>query len=376
MRVGLLTEYPLSARAGWESSIRHIAEALQASGHEVTLLHEAPCASPTRQLFRRLSKRPARIPLTDAQLRRAAALADARSEQVDVILSVLGSRLLHAMRTEKPAVHVSDATWKRLEAEYPGQRERNNPSRLVEQPVMDRCFHHVYSSEWARSSAVHEYGVPQEKTSVLPLGANLIPDQEEALPGPPPPGARCELLFVARDWKRKNGDCALETLAALRMDGIDAHLSLIGAPPSPLPASLSDAVRPLGWLEVSRPRQAEACRAAYRASHFLLLPTLADCTPIVCAEASAFGVPCIASEVGGVPTMVRPGQNGALMPPGASGTDYATVIREIWRDRARYQQLRYDSQALFQSELNWAAWAQGIDPILRHADDDLCSRVA
>lgn len=376
MRIGLLTEYPLSKQAGWESSTRHILNALRDAGHEVVLLYEAPPATPTRLLLRRLARRPARPVLSEAQVQRAAAAADARCAGIDVIVSVLGSRILAAMRSNKPAVYVTDATWKRLEAEYPGQRTRNNPGRPVEQTVMDRCFHHVYSSEWARNSAVHEYGVAIEKTSVLPLGANLVPDREEELPGPPPPGARCELLFVARDWVRKNGDCALETLTALRMDGVDAHLSLIGAIPPPVSASLSDAIRPLGWLDASRPRQAELNREAYRSSHFLLLPTLADCTPIVCAEASAFGVPCIASEVGGVPTMVRPGVNGALLPASATGSDYATVIRDIWRDCSRYQELRHSSRALAASELSWSAWAQGLESILQGAHGDRSSRVA
>ena len=42
VRIGLLTEYPLSHRAGWQSTVRRIREALEKRGHEIVLLHEAP----------------------------------------------------------------------------------------------------------------------------------------------------------------------------------------------------------------------------------------------------------------------------------------------------------------------------------------------
>jgi glycosyltransferase involved in cell wall biosynthesis len=40
-------------------------------------------------------------------------------------------------------------------------------------------------------------------------------------------------------------------------------------------------------------------------SHFLLVPSLAGCTPVVCSEANSFGLRCISRNVGGIPTITR-----------------------------------------------------------------------
>ena len=54
MRIGLLTEYPLSHRAGWQSTVRRIREALEKRGHEIVLLHEAPDPHRAWKFLRRL----------------------------------------------------------------------------------------------------------------------------------------------------------------------------------------------------------------------------------------------------------------------------------------------------------------------------------
>ena len=48
----------------------------------------------------------------------------------------------------------------------------------------------------------------------------------------------------------------------------------------------------------------------------LLLPTRADTSPNAVKEATVAGVPVVASNVGGIPDYVFPGQNGLLFPPG------------------------------------------------------------
>jgi glycosyltransferase involved in cell wall biosynthesis len=49
-------------------------------------------------------------------------------------------------------------------------------------------------------------------------------------------------------------------------------------------------------------------------AHFLVLPTRADCVPVVIAEANSVGLPVVTSNVGGIPTVVRTDVNGAMFP--------------------------------------------------------------
>lgn len=53
----------------------------------------------------------------------------------------------------------------------------------------------------------------------------------------------------------------------------------------------------------------------YMSSHVLVLPSLWDTSPITLAEALLFGLPVVATNVGGIPEYVIDGENGLLVPP-------------------------------------------------------------
>jgi glycosyltransferase involved in cell wall biosynthesis len=65
-----------------------------------------------------------------------------------------------------------------------------------------------------------------------------------------------------------------------------------------------------------------------RKSDIFVLPTLSEGTPRVLIEARAFGLPIIASKVGGIPSSVTNGKDGILV-PAKSPDDLATAIDKI-----------------------------------------------
>jgi glycosyltransferase involved in cell wall biosynthesis len=100
-------------------------------------------------------------------------------------------------------------------------------------------------------------------------------------------------------------------------------------------------------------------------SHFLLLPSRAECYGISLCEASAFGLPVLTTAVGGISTVVRNGRNGYKLPLAASGVDYANLLVKLIADRPRYQQLALSSRAEYDQRLNWNRWAESIEDLLR-----------
>jgi glycosyltransferase involved in cell wall biosynthesis len=64
-----------------------------------------------------------------------------------------------------------------------------------------------------------------------------------------------------------------------------------------------------------------------RAADIFVLPTLSEGTPHVLVEARANGLPCISTNVGGVPTMVKDGFDALLVPP----SDPRALARAIER---------------------------------------------
>jgi glycosyltransferase involved in cell wall biosynthesis len=61
---------------------------------------------------------------------------------------------------------------------------------------------------------------------------------------------------------------------------------------------------------------AEEVARELSAATIFLLPTRADTSPNAVKEAVVAGVPVVASDVGGIPDYVRPGENGFLFPSG------------------------------------------------------------
>ena len=73
---------------------------------------------------------------------------------------------------------------------------------------------------------------------------------------------------------------------------------------------IAEAVRFLGW----RPDVASVIEAC----DIFCLPSLNEGMGKAIVEAMAMGKPVIASDVGGIPDLVVPGENGILVPPGDS----------------------------------------------------------
>ena len=122
-------------------------------------------------------------------------------------------------------------------------------------------------------------------------------------------------------------------------------------------------------LDQSDPVQRHRIDHLLSTSDFLFLPTRADCTPVAFSEASAFGLPVVSTQVGGVAEMVCDGITGALLPMDAGPRDYAEVIRTLYQDASRYKALRLASRQWYEQRLNWDAWARDVVPILEELSD-------
>lgn len=96
---------------------------------------------------------------------------------------------------------------------------------------------------------------------------------------------------------------------------------------------------------------------------FFVFPTRAECYGIVICEANAFGLPVITTDQCGVSTIIRDGQNGYKLPLSASGSEYATLIAEIFGDQRRYKRLVLSSRAEYDTRLNWDTWAEKLHAV-------------
>jgi glycosyltransferase involved in cell wall biosynthesis len=363
VRIAYVTPYDHASVFGWSGLVYFIARALE---QHAEVVYAKP-ASRTVRAFSSLKARILSRLLNHAYFRdrdpvvlKLHGLQTSRwlrNADVDVVFCP-GTTPLRYIETDRPLAYWADATFAGLVHLYPDYA--NLPGRqldkwhAVEDYVIDRATTALYASHWAASSAIQSYAADPGKVHVVPFGANLeqAPSYAEAV------GiigsrstSRCGLLFLGTDWHRKGGDVAVDIARELNAGGIDTQLVTVGA-------AVPESVRRLRFVEAypfldkRDPSSVRRLQQLIAQAHFLVLPTRAEAFGVVFAEANAFGVPCVASRVGGVSTAIRDDHNGRTFDiDDVQG--YSQFIAASFTDPSRYEQLALSSYNEYATRLNW-----------------------
>lgn len=161
-----------------------------------------------------------------------------------------------------------------------------------------------------------EQGIPASRLYFLP---NVVDTDWFRPAGEVPPGP-LTLLAVGRLVKQKRLDRFISILNTLRKNyHLDVRGLIVGpgCPDEDLREELENQARQLGLLpHIVEFRGGIAdTRAVYRESAVCVLTSDHEGTPNVLLEAMACGLPVVASNVGGVPGIVRDGHTGFLFEP-------------------------------------------------------------
>jgi glycosyltransferase involved in cell wall biosynthesis len=225
----------------------------------------------------------------------------------------------------------------------------------------------LFSSQWAAESAIHDYGVGADKIRIVPFGSNLpgaqqsdierlIAQRQATL------GKKVCLSLVGVDWYRKGVDVAAHTVSILVGNGINAELKVAGcAPPEGLTPSH---VQMTGFIDKSRPEGVSELIRLLEASHFFILPSRADCTPIVLCEAASYGLPSLTSRTGGIGSIVIDRVTGKTFNSDASPQVWAEYIAALVRDPGRYAALCRSAYSDFKQRLNWTVSGEAVKQLI------------
>lgn len=139
------------------------------------------------------------------------------------------------------------------------------------------------------------------------------------------------LLYVGRLEREKGLDYLIDAVHQMVRDGgFQICLDLVGS--GTQEKALREKVEDLGLGRYVRflgdVTFGPALLEIYDRSDIFLLPSLTEGVPQVLFEAMARGVPVVVSKVGGIPEIVRHGQNGLLVNPCFS-SDIVRAVREI-----------------------------------------------
>lgn len=286
-------------------------------------------------------------------------------EQTDLIFSTTSIPFAR-LESPRPLVIWTDATFAGLRDFYP------HLSRLpqwnvtagdaLERAALERASLIIYSSEWAAATAVDCYDISPSKIEVVPFGANLqepvsrlhVAEMITSRPHSP-----CRLVFIGVDSYRKGADIAIAVARRLNELGTPAELTIVGARNV---RTSEPFVTATGF--VKKDGASTRMSDLFAAADFAILPSRADCTPHVVAEANAFGVPVLTTKVGGIPTLMRQDVNGRMFDSDARPDDYVSFIVELLSDRARYEQLGWSSRKEYETRLNWGVACEKVSVLL------------
>jgi glycosyltransferase involved in cell wall biosynthesis len=354
----------------WSGTPKAIVTALRQQGHRVSTIGPLPKVEAGWPRFNAtLNKIGGKtyLPIRDlaAVRRRVAPLNTAlrAAEPYDCVVA------WHAadgaiVRASAPLILVQDSTFLRLLDFYPGyERERLTETTIQNGIAMDRaalanCAKVIYSSHWAADSAREDYGVAPEKIIVQPFGANLhaLPTDEAVRKAIAQRGTGpCRLVFVGVAWQRKGGDLAVAVAQELNDRGIACELDLIGSHPT---SDLPGWVRRYGYLPRRDPQSMTRLAELLARSDFMILPSRADCTPIVLSEAAACGLPVATTAVGGIAEIVGNSGWAKAFAPASQAAPIADWIEHAYRDRAHYEQMALKALNEYKIRLNWTTFAR------------------
>ena len=294
---------------------------------------------------------------------------------LDVVFGCCISTFLYDLHVAVPIVYYSDATARLINETYPRYIRRSPGYKTacdeLERGALGRVAAGVFASNWARTSAVRDYGLADECAFVIPMGANVVPDikGDDHLAIEPPRCDSLELCMVAADPERKRLDLAIDTICRLQAGGLDARLTFIG-PPTPR-ALRCRFVRCAGQLRLSNPQDRQLYRRILRESHLMFLPSAGEAFGIAPCEAAHFGRPSVVSDAGGLPEVVVDNVTGVVLPRNACAESYANAIAQFVGVPDRYCRMCQAARRRAVERLSWDRWADEMVRILETVAADL-----
>jgi glycosyltransferase involved in cell wall biosynthesis len=188
-------------------------------------------------------------------------------------------------------------------------------------------------SNWAKSSAVSDYGVPEDKVVVNPPGVDIDffrPSTEEEHRD------NLRVVFVGGDFRRKGGQLLLDWYRQRSTENVELHLATREPVEQTVPGvTVHSDIRP----------NSPELLHLYQTSDVFVLPSLGECFGLATVEAMATGLPVVVSDVGGTEDIVQDGTNGFITRAG-DVQGLSGALSAVLSDRARRHAMARRSRQL------------------------------
>lgn len=366
MKIVYITPYKINDVGVASGTVVSVKRALEQAGNNVAVVDNLTVAKYydfALKVLKKLFHKEVNILREPFVLKKMAKEVERRLENMeyDIVFSQT-SVLCAYYRGTKPIVFYTDATFGGMLDYYWNPKEwfkfAIKHGNKVERLALENCNRAIYASQWAASTAIKCYGIDPQKCVVINRGANIYHelktnDIRKCVENRTCVTSRGEyrFLFVGRNWERKGGPLALEVVTLLNQRGYHSRLIVIGCKPV-VNDSQKKYIEMIGFLDKSIPTENERLQNEFLKSDFYLQPSKQEAQGIAYTEASAFGVPVIATNTGGVSGVVTE-RNGFLLEIDDDAKKYVERILPVLTNKESYKSLAMDAFAFYQEALNW-----------------------
>lgn len=286
--------------------------------------------------------------------------------EYDYVFADKSSAEIAFLKTDIPIIYSTDATFRNVNDYYPRYSNLIKRSvlegNIIEQNAIDRSALILSTSQWAANSMIYDYSCTPHKVHVLPRGANIEDAPDIGLILNKRKNRVIKLLFIGLNWERKGFDIAYKAMAYMRSKGV--AVKLIAAGISPPEKYIDEDVELLPYIDKNSSAGRQRFSELMLGSDFFFLPTRAEALGIVFCEASAYGLPVITTDTGGVAEIVRDGINGYALPMYSHPKAYGKTIMNIISSDQQYETLVKSSRRFYDEKLNWDAWGKAVKALL------------
>lgn len=252
--------------------------------------------------------------------------------------------------------------------------------RIEQEEQIINCSDAVLASCGVEADEISElYGLERGRISIVPLGVDhafFSPgDREMARKATGLPTDGRMMLFVGRIQPLKGADIALDTFIRLAKRIPDIFLVMIGGPSGPFGERvMRDIEAKVERNKLSSrvyfvpPQRHEVLSSYYRAADVGIVPSRTESFGLVALEAAACGLPVVASNVGGLKTLVNHGVSGYLVKD-RSANDFEKFAEKVLDNPRQAKSLEFEARSLSAS-YTWRDAALRLRKVL----DDLTAR--
>lgn len=209
----------------------------------------------------------------------------------------------------------------------------------AEEAVIGCCDAICASNPVEAQQLVELYGAPSDRIELVPPGVDhafFSPGDRAGARAALGLDDRPTLLFVGRVQPLKGLTVAVRALAQL--SGSDSRLLVVGGPSgSDGPAEMRRVLALVDELDLGdrvrfvEPQEHHRLSTYYRAADVVVVPSRSESFGLVALEAAACGVPVVASDVGGLRSLVQDGVTGRLV-ANREPSSFAAAVESVLAD--------------------------------------------